>query len=161
MGRLDFLRWPLHWFNPLQFFFLYPTWQFVLNWWHEFWHVIVLSWFGGLGIVKPMLPLFFVTDIIVDVTGFEALIVRFSGGVTTAAFAFLFWATTTDIENRIIFWSTAWGQLLYGLVEGFSYMFGVYVNMTSGPVGFLAMVIPAGVAILTSKRIWNPIDGTP
>ncbi len=161
MGRLDFLRWPSHWFNPLQFFFLYPTFQFILNWWHEFWHVMVLIWLGGEGVVKPMLPLFFVTDITRDVVGYNAVYVRFAGGVITALFCLLFWATTTDIENKIIFASTGWGQLIYGSVEGFSYLFGNYVEMTQGAVGFWSMVIPAGAAILMSKRIWNPTGEEP
>lgn len=145
---------PFYHFNPLQFFILFLMLSLILNWQHEFFHVIACQILGGEAVVKVVMP-FFATDVSVWPTSpVQSLIVVYAGGLGVAAFCcILWWATHRDPEARIVFHAIGWSQGLYGILEGTAYMMGQYQHVQS--YGIVVMMLGTVYALIRSAVMWK------
>lgn len=148
---------PFYHFNPLQFFILFLALSLVLNWQHEFFHLITCQIFGGEAVVRVVMP-FFATDISVwPANPVHGLIVVYSGGLGVAALCcLLWWASHRDPEARIVFHAIGWSQALYGIFEGTAYMLDLYQYVPT--YGIAVVAIGTIYALARSREMWNLPD---
>lgn len=144
--------WPEGWFNPLEFMVGFLSYQYIIMWFHEFWHLAVLQAFGGQGHVGIRFMVFYMQPT-VEVAGVGDLAMAFAGGLGAAATCLLFWFIDQDIEDRIVFHAIGWSQALYGVAEGFTYLLDVYGELQW--LGFVAMMAGCIYALARSKKMWS------
>jgi len=152
------MGWPKDKFNPLQFFLGYLFDNVSLYWFHEFFHWVSVTMFGGQAVVRAafgLLPVF-ITDISVwPLELWKQVIVTLLGGWGVAAYCWFKWSQTTDIENRIIYNALGWAQFFEGSIEGISWMLGIYSHPQVIQLRVIAILGATLIALARSKRMWT------
>ena len=141
-------------FNPLKFFILYLLFMLMVNWFHEFGHLMIGKLGGGEGVVGTGFLVFW-TNFSVDPTGIWGALMPFAGGMFGTLYCLLMiWLVEGPdaIETRIVAYSVGLTQALYGLLEGILFNIGKYQYI--GPLGFIAMMIAAIYSFHSAKKMW-------
>lgn len=155
------MSWPKTRFNPLQFFLGFLADQVVFYWFHEFFHWITVTLFGGTAAVRGVfgaLPVF-VTDIptdwLVAIPLWQQAVITIAGGWGVAAYCWFKWAQTTDLENRIIYHALGWAQFGEGAFESVTWILGVYNASWAMTARFASILLLTLFALARSKKMWE------
>tara|TARA_Y100000310_G_scaffold29541_1_gene28081 strand:- start:905 stop:1372 length:468 start_codon:yes stop_codon:yes gene_type:complete len=154
--------WPKDRFNPLHFFIGWLLLTIILTWFHEFGHITTVLAMGGSATVRPIfsgLPVF-VTDIdsawLFSIPLWKQSLITLMGGWTVAASCIYLWATSTDIDNRIIFHALGWSQFAEGALEAITWMNGNYHTVFATNLKIAAILGMTIFALARSRKMWNP-----
>lgn len=152
---MSFLRTMREWvgFNPLDFFINFTLKQYVVTFFHEYWHLATAQLLGGDGFITVQGLIAFWTNIVDQPPVPEVYLIAFMGGLGTATLCGIFWMFDSDIEDKLIWAAVGHSQFWYGIVEGLLFY---YQRMDLiWELGFAALIIPVIYILATSKEMWD------
>jgi hypothetical protein len=144
-------------FNPMEFFLKFLLVAFIVNWFHEWFHLTALKVLGGDGFVNTGFLVFYMQPTkLVGPLGMS--FVAFAGGLGSSLLCLIYYYTFSGnhhsiLESKIVWRAVGLLQWAYGLVEGFLYSTGNFELI--GPLGFTAMMLAAVYSFWTSKAMWS------
>lgn len=153
---MSFLRTFREWvgFNPLVFFVNFTLKQFVVTFFHEYWHLATAQLLGGDGYITIQGFLAFWTHITVEPTqAYGNTLVAFMGGLGVAALCGIFWMFEFGVEDKLVWAAVGHSQFWYGITEGFLFYFDRMDLIWT--LGVAATLIPVIYILATSKEMWD------
>ena len=153
---MSFLKTFREWvgFNPLDFFLNFTLKQYVVTFFHEYWHLATAQLLGGDGYITLQGIIAFWTHLNIEPpTQAGQVLVAFMGGIGVAVLCGIFWIFDSDIEDKLIWAAVGHSQFWYGLTEGTLFYFGRMDLIWK--LGLVAIIVPVMYILATSKELWD------